>query len=117
MQSAFYRETTPRQIRAVLICAFALLAQNSLLAIDRNRRLDQLHHTSWTSKEGAPGGVTTLAQTTDGYLWIGTESGLFKFDGVRFALFTPVSGPPLPSKNILSLYAVADGGLWVGFRE
>ena len=94
---------------ALALCAPAF-------AIDRDRRLDQLHHTSWTSKEGAPGGVTALAQTTDGYLWIGTARGLFRFDGVRFALFEPVSGPPLAGNHIDALLAVPDGGLWIGLE-
>ena len=44
-------------------------------------------HESWTFKDGAPESVQGLAQTADGYLWLGTPSGLFRFDGVRFELF------------------------------
>src|SRR6185295_575972 len=52
--------------------------------IDRDRRIDQLYHTSWTAKDGVPADIRSLAQTTDGYLWIGTPTGLVRFDGVQF---------------------------------
>jgi len=58
--------------------------------------------------------VQALAQTADGYLWLGTQSGLFRFDGVRFERFEPSTGPGLPSAHIHALFAVPDGGLWIG---
>src|SRR4051812_18995912 len=86
-----------------------------LYGIDRDRRLDQLYHTSWTSIEGAPGEINALSQTTDGYLWLGTASGLFRFDGIRFQPYKPQSGQAFPQRNVVSLFAVPDGGLWVGY--
>ncbi len=44
-------------------------------------------HESWTFKHGAPEGVSALAQTADGFLWLGAPAGLFRFDGVRFEPF------------------------------
>jgi ligand-binding sensor domain-containing protein len=73
-------------------------------------------HESWTFKEGAPESVEALAQTDDGYLWLGTPSGLFRFDGVRFELFRSPFGDQLPSTNVSALFAPATGGLWVGYR-
>jgi PAS domain S-box-containing protein len=87
-----------------------------LYAIDRDRGLDQLYHTGWTYAEGAPGEVHALAQTTDGYLWLGTATGLFRFDGTRFQPYMPQSGQTFPQRDVLSLFAVPDGGLWVGYR-
>ena len=86
-----------------------------LYGIDRDRSLDQLDHTGWTYIEGAPGEVNALAQTTDGYLWLGTATGLFRFDGVRFQSYKPQSGQAFPQRNVVSLFAVPDGGLWVGY--
>jgi signal transduction histidine kinase/ligand-binding sensor domain-containing protein len=83
--------------------------------IDRNRKLGELHHTSWTYADGAPGEVHALAQTTDGYLWLGTATGLFRFDGVRFQPYTPQSGQAFPQRHVISLFAAPDGGLWVGY--
>lgn len=86
-----------------------------LYAIDRDRRIDQLSHTGWTYAEGAPGEVHALDQTTDGYLWLGTATGLFRFDGIRFQPYKLQSGQAFPQRNVVSLFAVPDGGLWVSY--
>jgi len=65
--------------------------------------------------DGAPGQVHALAQTTDGYLWLGTATGLFRFDGIRFQPYEPSSGQAFPQRNVYSLFAAPDGGLWVGY--
>ena len=49
---------------------------------DALRIASNFHHTSWTAKDGVPGESTWLAQTTDGWLWLGGASGLTRFDGV-----------------------------------
>jgi signal transduction histidine kinase/ligand-binding sensor domain-containing protein len=104
----------PRRI-GFWLCAWLLFFCVPAYGIDRDRRLDELHHTSWTYTDGAPGEVHALAQTTDGYLWLGTATGLFRFDGIRFQPYTSQSGPAFPQRNVLSLLAVPDGGLWVGY--
>jgi len=55
-----------------------------------------------------------MVQTSDGYLWLGTEFGLVRFDGIRFMASGPGVGPSLPSTVIWSLLAARDGSLWVG---
>jgi len=74
-------------------------------------------HTSWTGRDGAPGDVSALAQTSDGYLWLGTPLGLYRFDGLQFLSYpiTPLDAK-LPSSNIEALGADPDAGLWIGFR-
>jgi len=57
-----------------------------------NRMLSELRHTSWTIKDGVRGDVLALAQTTDGYLWLGTADGLCSFDGAHFKRYEP---PPV----------------------
>ncbi len=86
-----------------------------LRGIDRDRKLDQLHHTGWTFKEGAPSEIHALAQTTDGYLWLGTASGLFRFDGLRFQKYQPPPGQDFQQRQVYSLFATPDGGLLVGY--
>jgi signal transduction histidine kinase/ligand-binding sensor domain-containing protein len=86
-----------------------------LHGIDRDRKLDQLYHQAWTFKDGAPTEVHALAQTTDGYLWLGSASGLFRFDGLRFEQFQLPSGETSRVRNVSSLFATPDGGLWVGY--
>jgi len=103
------------QTRFFWLCSYLLFLCAPLYGIDRDRRLDQLHHTGWTYKEGAPGEINALAQTTDGYLWLGTATGLFRFDGIRFQPYKPQSGPAFPQRNVVSLFAVPAGGLWVGY--
>ena len=53
-----------------------------------------------------------IMQTSDGYIWIGTQAGLVRFDGVRFVSQTPQSG--FPSSPVISLLADPDGSLWIG---
>ena len=84
--------------------------------IDRDRSIQQLYHTGWTYVEGAPGQVHALAQTADGYLWLGTATGLFRFDGIQFQSYRPASGVKFLQRSVHSLYATPDGGLWVGYR-
>jgi len=98
----------------------AILAVLSLVpsafALSPDLRITQLYHTAWTAKDGAPTGVESLAQTSDGYLWISSAAGLFRFDGVRFERIDTVGGQHLPSTNVMSLLAPRSGGLWVGYR-
>src|SRR5258706_2945253 len=93
----------------------ALLACASASALDLDRGLRQFHHTAWTLKDGGPGLVAAIAQTSDGYLWLGTSNGLFRFDGVRFERFAARGDARLRANNIFSLAATPDGGLWVGY--
>ena len=76
----------------------------------------QLLHDAWTFKDGAPENIFALAQTDDGFLWLGTPKGLFRFDGTRFELFHSPLGSRLASTNITALYAPPSGGLWVGYQ-
>src|SRR3569833_2856056 len=98
-----------RQLRVPLwLCLWLFSVSVPLFGIDRDRSLDQLNHTSWTFPEGAAGEVHTLAQTTDGYLWVGTATGLFRFDGVRFQGYKPRSGHAFPQRNVACLFATPD---------
>src|SRR5687767_3421628 len=60
----------------------------------------QLDHASWTIRDGAPTGVRAFTQSPDGVLWIGSATGLYRFDGVRFEPFEPPSSQPLASLSI-----------------
>ena len=75
----------------------------------------QVRHDSWTFKEGAPADVECLAQTNDGFLWLGGPNGLFRFDGTRFEPFSSPFGDRLLSTNLYSLFAPPSGGLWIGY--
>lgn len=75
-------------------------------------------HTYWSRRDGAPGGITALAQTKDGYLWVGSTLGLYRFDGLRFSPYPfGITSAPLPSLDVTSLSADSGGGLWISLRN
>ncbi len=68
----------------------------------------------WTAENGLPDdSVTAIAQTPDGYLWIGTFNGLARFDGVRFVTFDPANTPALLHARVRRLYVDSQGTLWI----
>lgn len=73
-------------------------------------------HTAWTELNGAPAGATKFAQGADGWLWIASPTGLYRFDGVHFERTEEVFGHPLESSNLMALASAPDGALWVGYR-
>jgi PAS domain S-box-containing protein len=98
-----------------LMLALALLVPPSkVLALDPSLQIAQYAHTSWTVRDGySLGAVFAMTQTPDGYLWLGGEFGLFRFDGLRFTRWEPPSGQTLPDKPY-SLLVSRDGTLWIG---
>ena len=78
--------------------------------------LSDYTHTAWTEVDGAPAGVTRFAQGADGWLWIATPAGLYRFDGVQFTRIEELHGQALYSSNIMGLATAPDGALWVGYR-
>lgn len=81
----------------------------------QEQRLSQYSHRAWLVRDGFFNGQPlTITQTTDGYMWVGTESGLYRFDGSRFEPWSSPDGKRLPSSLILSLLGAGDGSLWIG---
>ena len=106
--------TAPRTaIAAILFGLVSVFGSQSAAAQTAPSEVQRLVHESWTFKDGAPE-PSAFAQTADGYLWVGSPAGLFRFDGVRFELFRSPFGDSLRSTNISALLA-ADDGLWVGY--
>ncbi len=100
---------------AFLLCIYGSLLGISANALSLDQNIKQFYHTAWTAKDGSPGQIRTLAQTNDGYLWLGSSAGLYRFDGVLFDRFEPQPGSVFPSNNIYSLLTSPDGGLWIGY--
>src|SRR5258705_11741488 len=92
-----------------VFCASALDAQHP------GPTLAQLDHKAWTIRDGAPPNVVALTQSADGVLWIGTQSGLYRFGGVRFEEFEPPAGQSLSSPFITALLAVPGGSTGIGY--
>jgi len=73
---------------------------------------------SWVMENGLPQNtVQALTQTRDGFIWLGTEAGLVRFDGNGFALFDRNSNPALPGNDVRCLLEMPDGALWIGTSE
>jgi len=100
----------------VAIVLGALLAWcPGVFALDPSLAISQYAHTGWNVREGFSKGVIfTIAQGADGYLWLGTEFGLLRFDGVRNTAWQPPAGEHLPSNDIRSVRVARDGRLWIG---
>ncbi|WP_214199566.1 sensor histidine kinase [Novosphingobium profundi] len=77
--------------------------------------MDQLHHTGWTLRDGAPGNIRALAQGPDGFLWLGTSTGLYRFDGVHFERIRPDQEDRGRSLQVTALLAARNGEIWVGY--
>ena len=83
--------------------------------LDPSRKISQYGHKMWRIQDGyLPSPPEAVAQTADGYLWVGTDAGLVHFDGVRFVPWASPNGEKLPSDQILSLLGTSDGSLWIG---
>ncbi len=103
-----------------LILVFSLLLAGSAptLALDTPRELSQFGHEVWLTENGLPQNtVHAIAQTRDGYIWIGTEEGLARFDGVKFTVFDKQNVPEIKSNYIRTLFADRQGALWIGTAQ
>jgi len=97
-------------LAALALASFTCLAH----ALDPDRILSQYMRQRWGSDKGYTGGsVTALAQTPDGYLWIGTEKGLFRFDGFNFHAFPQAAPTTFPIGPVQALNSDGQGNLWI----
>jgi len=116
------RESRSSEIRALQVEKKVFLQLVSLLpllflaitpahALNPSRSISQLAHTTW-KLDGFGSMPSPIAQTTDGFMWFGTQFGLLRFDGVSFVPQTDINAK-LPSSVVLSLAAAKDGSLWI----
>ncbi|TCO38283.1 two component regulator with propeller domain [Dokdonella fugitiva] len=113
------RERACRAASLVVMLAVAQLTPSSnAWALDPERLLSQYGHVAWRLRDGElPAPAYPIAQTRDGYLWIGTQAGVLRFDGVRFTPLDRLSTTPLPAKFITALHGVRDGSLWIASTQ
>lgn len=95
----------------LLLCA-------SAAALEPTTPLAGYSRQSWVMENGLPQNtVQALAQTRDGFIWLGTEVGLVRFDGNSFTVFDRNSKPALPGNDIRCLLPTNDGSLWIGTTD
>src|SRR5712671_549685 len=93
-----------------VLAGMLLAGSTCVFALNPALDVSQYAHTSWKIRDGFTRGmINSITQTPDGYLWLGTEFGLVRFDGVRRVTWQPPPGQRLPSSNIFSLLAAHDG--------
>ncbi len=95
----------------LLLCLWA----SAILAygLDPAKAITQYHQLVWNTDNGLPqNSVTAIAQTDDGYIWLGTEEGLARFDGIRFVLFNEENTPAISNNTIGATVAEPGGGFW-----
>jgi ligand-binding sensor domain-containing protein len=104
-------------VRTLSICTLLLSLVTAAFALDPDRDIHQLAHRSWGERDGYPGRAQALAQSIDGFLWIGSDKGLFRFDGVHFERYIPRSGSKFSDGPLRGLLALPDGSLWIAYRR
>ena len=104
--------------RLILVFALLLSGSATAFALDWKSDLSRHGHDVWLTENGLPQNtIHSIAQTRDGYVWIGTEEGLARFDGVRFTVFDKQNTPQIKSNYIRALLADRQGALWIGTAE
>ena len=97
------------------VCILVLVCfVTQMYAIDPRRSISQYLLETWGSEKGFPGGsVSGIAQSPDGYLWIGTDRGLIRFDGLNFRVVKNASPAAYPIGPVQALQSDAQGNLWI----
>ena len=98
--------------QTILVFLLVALFSPRVAGLDSSRKISQYGHNMWRIQDGhLPAPPDAIAQTADGYLWVGTPAGLVRFDGVRFVPWASPKGEKLPSDQILSLLGASDA-MW-----
>jgi len=106
----------PHRLAALLLTLLFAAAAPAATSAAPDHAIAQREHTAWTARNGAPDDIGAIAQTSDGWLWLGTARGLYRFDGKRFAPVRPAPSQRFPDTDVYVLQADPAGGLWIGWR-
>src|SRR5215470_2798061 len=107
----------PSSTVSLKIVALLALWSVPFCALAQEQRVSQYAHRAWLVRDGIFNGAPkAITQTTDGYIWVGTGSGLYRFDGNSFELWSSPDGKKLPSSLISALKGARDGSLWIGMQ-
>jgi len=106
----------------VRLAVMIALGGSALYGLDPNRTLTQYVHRIWQVQQGLPeSSIYSVLQAHDGYLWLGTLTGLVRFDGVRFTtledIYPRASAAGLGNAWIRAMLEDSQGALWIGTNE
>ena len=105
------KRTVRRAPLAWLLLSLLSFGIGPAFSLDRDRPLSQLVLDGWTTGQGLPQNtVTSILQTGDGYLWVGTYEGLARFDGIKFVPYNLVELTDAPTQVIVALSPRRAGG-------
>ena len=105
-------------LSAGLLLAGCLAFSSLALALEPTTPLASYGHQSWVMENGLPQNtVQALVQSRDGFIWLGTEVGLVRFDGNGFVVYDQNSKPALPANDVRCLLESSDGALWIGTSD
>jgi signal transduction histidine kinase/ligand-binding sensor domain-containing protein len=94
------------------------VASASVPALEAARQPDNFGRQTWQTENGLPQNtVHSILQSQDGYIWVGTEGGLARFDGVRFVVYNAQNTPAFKSNNIRTVTQTRDGSLWIATAD
>lgn len=108
--------TVTRQMRRWCGLVLGIAWSAAAHAQEHAPALADYNRTVWTANDGAPVHVARMAQTPDGWLWLGSPNGLYRFDGMRFHPFAAANGERLLSPRIWKLAAQPNGDLYIGYE-
>ena len=112
--SCLDRRRRPVALRFAAAALSGIVCTQLAFALDPNRDLSQYIRDVWGPAKGLPSGtIYTISQSSDGYLWIGGEKGLVRFDGLNFRIFGHSDSPALTDGPTLELLTDAEGTLWI----
>lgn len=112
-----YNRTTLAGFLSLVVSILLVGIPGTVLALDDSKRLTQYTLESWGTDQGFPvNSVSCVVQTSDGFLWVGTQGGLVRFDGLSCRVFDRRNSPDLPTSIIRSLLATRNGDLWIGLE-
>jgi ligand-binding sensor domain-containing protein len=101
-----------------LLLALSITSDGAVLALNGHRSIAEYVHNTWTFQSGLPADVVNdVLQTRDGYIWLATSAGLYRFDGVSFSEISTNPENDEAHETINKLYETSDGSLWIGTRS
>ncbi len=107
-----------KKITANILIGFLLLqvaVVSFSFALDPHKDISRYTHVNWQTEDGLPQiAVQCIIQTQDGYLWLGTQEGIVRFDGVQFTVFDRANTQGINHNSIQSLLQTTDGSMWAG---